>query len=140
MVFLGKNALHFFGRSKRGISSYDLFPPRSCFFLFFCSGPMAVDAIKTENLYEDLHWIVLIIGYVLSDKVTSEKSLIPDQVMMYSIAESENVNLEFTVKHLTSLGSADSGKKSYDFSGSKPVEKKHGSFQYHWIVMETVNQ
>jgi hypothetical protein len=66
--------------------------------------------VKTENLYEDLHWIVLIAGYILSDEVSGEKSLIPDEIMMYSIAESENVHLESTVKYLTSLGTADIGR------------------------------
>ena len=66
--------------------------------------------MKTENLYEDLHWIILISGYILSDEVSGEKSLIPDEIMMYSIAESENVHLESTVKYLTSLGTADIGR------------------------------
>ena len=69
-----------------------------------------MDSIKTENLYEDLHWIILIAGYILSDDVSGEKSLIPDEIMMYSIAESENVHLESTVNYLTSLGSTDIGK------------------------------
>ena len=68
--------------------------------------------MKTENLYEDLHWIILIAGYILSDEVSGEKSLIPDEVMMYSIAQSENVHLESTLKCITSLGSADIGKTS----------------------------
>ena len=69
-----------------------------------------MDSVKTENLYEDLHWIILIAGYVLSDEVSGEKSLVPDEIMMYSIAESENVHLDSTVKYLTSLGTADIGK------------------------------
>lgn len=77
-------------------------------------GPLAVDSIKTENLYEDLHWLLLIAGYVLSDDVSGEKSLIPDQVMMYSIAESEKVHLESTVKYLMSLGAADLGSAKID--------------------------
>ena len=69
-----------------------------------------MDSIKTENLYEDLHWIILLAGYILSDDVSGEKCLIPDEVMMYSIAKSENVHLESTVNYLTSLGEADIGK------------------------------
>ena len=76
---------------------------------------MAVDTVKSENLYEDLHWLLLITGYILSNKVASEKSLIPDQVMMYSVAESENVDLESTVKYLTSLGTADLGERVVQF-------------------------
>lgn len=75
--------------------------------------------MKTENLYEDLHWIVLIVGNILSDEVSGEKCLIPDEIMMYSVAESENVHLESTVKYLTSLGTADLGKPQnslYDYT------------------------
>ena len=77
-------------------------------------GPLAVDSVKTENLYEDLHWIILIAGHILSDEVSGEKSLIPDEVMMYSIAQSENVHLESTAKYLTSLGTADIGNRKID--------------------------
>ena len=77
----------------------------------FHLGPLAVDSVKTENLYEDLHWIILIAGHILSDEVLGEKALIPDEIMMYSVAESENVYMESTVKYLTSVGTADVGKR-----------------------------
>ena len=79
-----------------------------------------MDSVKTENLYEDLHWIILIAGYVLSDEVSGEKSLVPDEIMMYSIAESENVHLDSTVKYLTSLGTADIGKARRFCSRERP--------------------
>ena len=77
-----------------------------CSFL----GPMGVETVQTENLYEDLHWLILITGYVLSDKVDGEKSLIPDEIMMYSVSETENVDSEATVKHLVSLGTENHGR------------------------------
>ncbi|XP_028413585.1 exportin-4-like isoform X2 [Dendronephthya gigantea] len=77
-------------------------------------GPLAVDTVKTENLYEDLHWIILIAGHILSDDVLGEKALIPDEIMMHSVAESENVHMESTVKYLTSLGTDDTGDKRID--------------------------
>ncbi|XP_070568372.1 exportin-4-like isoform X2 [Ptychodera flava] len=57
-----------------------------------------------DDLYEDIHWLVLISGYVLADEAQGETPLIPSDIMEYSISESQNVNIDTTLRVLGSPG------------------------------------
>lgn len=55
---------------------------------------------KLDNLFEDLHWIILIAGHVLSMDCDGETPLIPSEVMQYSInmCSKSETNLDVTLK------------------------------------------
>lgn len=46
-----------------------------------------------NNLYEDLHWLLLISGFILFDIDSDAASQIPKEIMIYSISISSYVNL-----------------------------------------------
>lgn len=53
-----------------------------------------------DNLFEDIHWVVLIAGHVLSMDCDGETPLIPSKVMQYSIDMCSNAqtNLDTSLK------------------------------------------
>lgn len=41
-------------------------------------------SVAMDNLYEDLHWLILLAGHVLCMESEGEEALIPTEVMKYS--------------------------------------------------------
>ena len=57
-----------------------------------------------SNLYEDIHWILLVVGNVLTLDTDGEAALIPSEVMRFSIDSTQQVNLEASLRVLASPG------------------------------------
>ncbi|XP_011307073.1 exportin-4-like [Fopius arisanus] len=59
-----------------------------------------------KELYEDLHWLVLIAGHVLCMESDGEAALIPSEVMKYSIEQPQQgrVDVNVSLQLLASLG------------------------------------
>ena len=49
-----------------------------------------------DNLYEDLHWLVLIAGYFLADDSASETTLIPHELIAYSTSLADQTDIAAT--------------------------------------------
>ncbi|TRY89754.1 hypothetical protein DNTS_000004 [Danionella cerebrum] len=62
------------------------------------------DRIVLDELYEDIHWIILVSGYLLADDPQGETPLIPSEVMEYSIKHSTEVDINTTLQLLGSPG------------------------------------
>ena len=56
------------------------------------------------DLFEDVHWIVLIAGNVLSLDVDGETALIPSEVMQYSINQAGSIDVSKSLEVLASPG------------------------------------
>ncbi|KAG7467247.1 hypothetical protein MATL_G00151340 [Megalops atlanticus] len=67
-------------------------------------GPESVDRKVLDDLYEDIHWLILVAGYLLADDPQSETPLIPSEVMEYSINHSTEVDINTTLQILGSPG------------------------------------
>lgn len=67
-------------------------------------GPESVDRKVLDDLYEDIHWLILVTGYLLADDPQSETPLIPSEVMEYSISHSTEVDINTTLQILGSPG------------------------------------
>lgn len=48
------------------------------------------DSFALDNLFEDIHWIILIAGHVLCMDSDGETPMIPSEVMQYSINQCTN--------------------------------------------------
>ena len=57
-----------------------------------------------SNLYEDIHWILLVVGNVLTLDTDGEAALIPSEIMRFSIDSTSHVNLEASLRVLASPG------------------------------------
>ncbi|XP_069125670.1 exportin-4-like isoform X1 [Argopecten irradians] len=55
-------------------------------------------------LYEDIHWIILVTTYVLTEDSEGETPMIPSDIMEYSISQSKTVDIPTTLKVLASPG------------------------------------
>ena len=55
-----------------------------------------------SNLYDDLHWILLVAGNVLTLDTDGEPSLIPSEIMKYSLDQAPSVNVEASLRVLAS--------------------------------------
>ena len=64
-----------------------------------------------DNLYEDLHWLVLIVGYFLADESTGETPLIPQEIITYSSSVAEQTDTQATLATLFASQVAVLGKK-----------------------------
>ena len=64
---------------------------------------MEIDKVLGD-LYEDIHWILLISGNVLTLDTDGETSLIPPEIMRYSLGKASEVNVETTLRILASPG------------------------------------
>lgn len=51
---------------------------------------------QLETLYEDIHWLILISGHVLSIKSVSEEPLIPKEMVKYSLQQATNGTTDVT--------------------------------------------
>uniref|UniRef100_A0A4W5MZ84 Exportin-4 n=1 Tax=Hucho hucho TaxID=62062 RepID=A0A4W5MZ84_9TELE len=68
------------------------------------SNPGSVDRKVLDDLYEDIHWLILVSGYLLADDPQGETPLIPGEVMEYSINHSTEVDINTTLQILGSPG------------------------------------
>ncbi|XP_048095788.1 exportin-4 [Alosa alosa] len=66
--------------------------------------PGSVDRKVLDDLYEDIHWLILVTGYLLADDPQGETPLIPSEVMEYSIKHSTEVDINTTLQLLGSPG------------------------------------
>ena len=66
-------------------------------------GSMEIDKVLGD-LYEDIHWILLISGNVLTLDTDGETTLIPPEIMRYSLGKSSEVNVETSLRVLASPG------------------------------------
>ncbi|VVC37258.1 Hypothetical protein CINCED_3A011540 [Cinara cedri] len=55
---------------------------------------------KIDDIHEDIHWMFLIAGHVITVDSEGEPSMIPSEIMHYSIRKSEKVNIEVSLKFL----------------------------------------
>ncbi|XP_030642256.1 exportin-4 [Chanos chanos] len=67
-------------------------------------GSGSVDRKVLDDLYEDIHWLILVTGYLLADDPQGETPLIPSEVMEYSIKHSTEVDINTTLQVLGSPG------------------------------------
>ena len=67
------------------------------------SGNMAIDKVLGD-LYEDIHWLLLIAGNVLTLDTDGETAVIPPEIMKYSIEKAAEVNIEASLQVLASPG------------------------------------
>ncbi|XP_036964630.1 exportin-4 [Acanthopagrus latus] len=72
--------------------------------LMASSDPGSVDRKVLDDLYEDIHWLILVTGYVLADDPQGETPLIPSEVMEFSIKHSTEVDINTTLQILGSPG------------------------------------
>ncbi|KAL6484822.1 hypothetical protein MHYP_G00068670 [Metynnis hypsauchen] len=72
--------------------------------LMASSAPDSVDRKVLDDLYEDIHWLILVSGYLLADDPQGETPLIPSEVMEYSIKHSTEVDINTTLQILGSPG------------------------------------
>ncbi|AWP13536.1 Exportin-4 [Scophthalmus maximus] len=63
-----------------------------------------VDRKVLDDLYEDIHWLILVSGYVLADDPQGETPVIPTEVMEFSIKHSTEVDINTTLQILGSPG------------------------------------
>lgn len=63
------------------------------------------DSNMLDNIFEDIHWLVLITGHILCMDSDGETPLIPSELMQYSINQrnSGETDVEATLKYLASL-------------------------------------
>uniref|UniRef100_A0A8C4RR29 Exportin-4 n=2 Tax=Erpetoichthys calabaricus TaxID=27687 RepID=A0A8C4RR29_ERPCA len=64
----------------------------------------SVDNKVLDDLYEDIHWLILVTGYLLADDTQGETPLIPPEIMEYSIQHSTEVDINTTLQILGSPG------------------------------------
>ena len=82
-------------------------------------GSMEIDKVLGD-LYEDIHWILLISGNVLTLDTDGETTLIPPEIMRYSLGKSSEVNVETSLRVLASPG--------------EPSSSIPGTYTYHITV------
>ncbi|XP_002740804.1 exportin-4-like [Saccoglossus kowalevskii] len=91
------------------------------------------------NLYEDIHWLVLISGYVLADEPQGETPLIPPEIMEYSIAESQNVDIDTTLRVLGSPGEKVTSIPMSEQSSDKVIRLISAVFRLSEVERRAVN-
>ncbi|XP_061782080.1 exportin-4 isoform X1 [Nerophis lumbriciformis] len=64
----------------------------------------SADRKVLDDLYEDIHWLILVSGYLLADDPQGETPMIPSEVMEFSIKHSTEVDLNTTLQILGSPG------------------------------------
>ncbi|KAH9500213.1 Exportin-4 [Bulinus truncatus] len=63
-----------------------------------------VDLSGLHSLQEDIHWAILVTGNLLADGDEGETPSIPSSIMKYSIGQSKFIDLNLTLKMLSSPG------------------------------------
>ncbi|XP_023408881.1 exportin-4 isoform X2 [Loxodonta africana] len=77
-----------------------------------------VDNKMLDDLYEDIHWLILVTGYLLADDTQGETPLIPPEIMEYSIKHSSEVDINTTLQILGSPGEKASSIPGYNRTDS----------------------
>ncbi|XP_077977331.1 exportin-4-like [Glandiceps talaboti] len=95
--------------------------------------------VVLDDLYEDIHWLVLISAFVLADEPQGETPLIPSDIMEYSIGESQNVNIDTTLRVLGSPGEKVSSIPGSDQSSDKVVRLIAAVFRLSEVERRAVN-
>ncbi|XP_026883739.2 exportin-4 [Electrophorus electricus] len=72
--------------------------------LMASTDPDSVDRKVLDDLYEDIHWLILVSGYLLADDLQGETPLIPSEVMQFSVKHSAEVDINTTLQILGSPG------------------------------------
>ncbi|KAB0391987.1 hypothetical protein E2I00_015971 [Balaenoptera physalus] len=78
----------------------------------------SVDGKVLDDLYEDIHWLILVTGYLLADDTQGETPLIPPEIMEYSIKHSSEVDINTTLQILGSPGEKASSIPGYNRTDS----------------------
>ena len=68
------------------------------------------DLASADNLYEDLHWLLLISAYLLADESNGEKPLIPSEIISYSSSLKEQIDSQATFHSLCASQHQNMGK------------------------------
>lgn len=68
------------------------------------------DSNVLDNIFEDIHWLVLITGHILCMDSDGETPLIPSELMQYSISQTNagEVNVPDTLEFLASIQNVES--------------------------------
>ncbi|XP_065487667.1 exportin-4 isoform X2 [Caloenas nicobarica] len=77
-----------------------------------------IDNKVLDDLYEDIHWLILVTGYLLANDTQGETPLIPPEVMEYSIKHSAEVDINTTLQILGSPGEKASSIPGYNRTDS----------------------
>ncbi|XP_061548860.1 exportin-4 isoform X1 [Phycodurus eques] len=86
--------------------------------LMSSSDLMSVDRKVLDDLYEDIHWLILVSGYLLADDPQGETPLIPSEVMEFSVKCSAEVDMNTTLQILGSPGEKASSIPGFDRTDS----------------------
>ncbi|XP_049557203.1 exportin-4 isoform X2 [Orcinus orca] len=78
----------------------------------------SADSKVLDDLYEDIHWLILVTGYLLADDTQGETPLIPPEIMEYSIKHSSEVDINTTLQILGSPGEKASSIPGYNRTDS----------------------
>uniref|UniRef100_A0A2K6MUC5 Exportin-4 n=1 Tax=Rhinopithecus bieti TaxID=61621 RepID=A0A2K6MUC5_RHIBE len=81
-------------------------------------GSSTIDNKMLDDLYEDIHWLILVTGYLLADDTQGETPLIPPEIMEYSIKHSSEVDINTTLQILGSPGEKASSIPGYNRTDS----------------------
>ncbi|KAL6090325.1 hypothetical protein STEG23_009248 [Scotinomys teguina] len=81
-------------------------------------GSSTIDNKMLDDLYEDIHWLILVTGYLLADDTQGETPLIPPEIMEYSIKHSSEVDINTTLQILGSPGEKASSIPGYSRTDS----------------------
>ncbi|XP_036152458.1 exportin-4 isoform X4 [Myotis myotis] len=81
-------------------------------------GSSTIDSKILDELYEDIHWLILVTGYLLADDTQGETPLIPPEIMEYSIKHSSEVDINTTLQILGSPGEKASSIPGYNRTDS----------------------
>uniref|UniRef100_A0A0L8FKH8 Exportin-4 n=1 Tax=Octopus bimaculoides TaxID=37653 RepID=A0A0L8FKH8_OCTBM len=66
------------------------------------SSNISINEELFKVLHEDLHWLILIAGHLLTEECEGDTPLIPADIMEYSISQEPSVNLDITLRVLGS--------------------------------------
>ena len=87
-------------------------------------GSRCIDKVLGD-LYEDLHWLVLIAGNVITLDTDGEAALIPSEIMRFSLDRASSVNVQTSLEVLASPGRPSSDVPG--FENSDPVIRLVGN-------------
>ena len=70
-------------------------------------GNRDIDKVLSD-LYEDIHWILLVTGNVITLDTDGEATLIPSEIMRFSLEQAPKVDVESSLRMLASPGTPSS--------------------------------
>ena len=73
-------------------------------------GSLPSEFSNVDNLYEDLHWLLLISGYLLADESNGETPLIPKEIISYSSSLKSQVDVQASFQTLCASQNQNQGK------------------------------